>query len=70
VIVHEAVRRGGFGAELAATIGEHLFGELAAPIRRVASADTPVPYATVLEKAYMPSVDSIADAVRIAVDSK
>jgi len=64
VIVHEAVRRNGFGAELAATISEELFGDLYGPVRRVASADTPVPYASVLEQAYMPSRSAIEQAVR------
>jgi pyruvate dehydrogenase E1 component beta subunit len=43
VVVHEAARRNGFGAELAATIHEELFGELAGPVARVAAPDTPVP---------------------------
>ena len=64
VIVHEAVRRNGYGAELAATISEELFGQLAAPVRRVASANTPVPYSKPLELAYMPSRARIETAVR------
>jgi acetoin:2,6-dichlorophenolindophenol oxidoreductase subunit beta len=64
VIVHEAVRRNGYGAELAATIGEELFGELAAPIRRVTATNTPVPYSKPLELAHLPSADSIEETVR------
>jgi len=64
VIVHEAVRRNGYGAELAATIGEELFGQLAAPVRRVASTNTPVPYSKPLELAHMPSRDGIEETVR------
>ncbi|MCU1659926.1 MAG: pdhB [Pseudonocardiales bacterium] len=64
VIVHEAVRRNGFGAELAATINEELFGQLAAPVRRVAAANTPVPYSAPLEAAYMPSKADIEATVR------
>ena len=64
VIVHEAVRRGGFGAELAATINEELFGQLHGPVRRVAAPNTPVPFSSVLEKAYMPSKAAIEEAVR------
>jgi pyruvate dehydrogenase E1 component beta subunit len=64
VIVHEAVRRNGYGAELAATIGEELFGQLAAPVRRVASANTPVPYSRPLEDAHMPSRAGIETTVR------
>lgn len=64
VIVHEAVRRNGFGAELAATIAEELFGELLAPVRRVTSADAPVPYARELEQAFLPQQGDIESAVR------
>src|SRR5690606_15381373 len=64
VVVHEAVRRGGFGAELAATIQEELFGELAGPVLRVTAPNTPVPYAGTLEQAYLPGPDKIAAAVR------
>ncbi|MCC9197702.1 alpha-ketoacid dehydrogenase subunit beta [Arthrobacter sp. zg-Y820] len=64
VIVHEAVRRGGYGAELAATISEELFGELAGPVRRVGGAETPVPYARNLEAEYLPHAGRIEQAVR------
>lgn len=67
VVVHEAVRRGGFGAELAALIQEELFGELAGPVRRVTAPNTPVPYAGVLEQAYLPGPDKICAAVRSLV---
>jgi pyruvate dehydrogenase E1 component beta subunit len=64
VIVHEAVRRGGFGAELAATLTEELFGELLAPVRRLGAQDTPVPYARNLESSYLPHLERIEAAVR------
>jgi acetoin:2,6-dichlorophenolindophenol oxidoreductase subunit beta len=64
VVVHEAVRRGGYGAELAATIGEELFGELLGPVRRVTAPNTPVPYAGVLEQAYLPQSADIELTVR------
>ncbi len=64
VIVHEAVRRNGFGAELSATIHAELFGQLAAPVVRVTAPDTPVPYARSLEEAYIPSRSRIAAAIR------
>ena len=64
VIVHEAVRRHGVGAEIAATINEELFGELLAPVRRVGGANTPVPYAKSLEDEYMASPDRVASAIR------
>lgn len=64
VVVHEAVRRNGFGAELAALITEQLFDELGAPVARVAGADTPIPFAKVLESAFVPGVDAIVSATR------
>lgn len=64
VVVHEAVRRNGFGAELAALIHENLFDQLAAPVQRVAGADTPIPFAKNLEDAFVPGRDDIAAAVR------
>jgi pyruvate dehydrogenase E1 component beta subunit len=67
LIVHEAVRRGGFGAEVAALIHEHAFGELSGPVRRIAGADSPVPYSKPLEDAFVPSAQAIVDAARSAV---
>ncbi|PPJ27859.1 alpha-ketoacid dehydrogenase subunit beta [Nocardia nova] len=64
VVVHEAVRRNGFGAELAATIHAELFGELAGPVARVTAPNTPVPYAKSLEQAYIPGPPQIEAAVR------
>jgi pyruvate dehydrogenase E1 component subunit beta len=62
VIVHEAPRTCGFGAEIAALIGERCILHLQAPIRRVAGLDTPFPYT--LEKLYMPDVPRVLDAIR------
>ena len=53
VIVHEAVRAFGVGAEIAATIHEELHGELLAPVARVGSSFSPVPFATPLEYAFI-----------------
>lgn len=64
VVVHEAVRRGGYGAELAAMIAEELFGTLHAPVRRVGAPSTPVPYAKNLEDAFLVGTDEIAAAIR------
>lgn len=63
VVVHEAVTRGGFGAELAAQIHAELFYELAQPVVRVGAANTPVPYASSLEQAFLPT-SRIESAVR------
>lgn len=64
VVVHQAVQRGGFGAEIAAVVQEELFGVLSAPVLRVAGKNTPVPYATELETFHIPSVGEIVDAIR------
>jgi pyruvate/2-oxoglutarate/acetoin dehydrogenase E1 component len=64
VVVHEAVTRGGFGAELSARITESLFDSMVAPVQRVGAPNTPVPYARDLEKAYLPAPSEIADAAR------
>src|SRR3954452_15358958 len=63
VIVHEAPRTAGFGAELAALIAEHAIFDLQGPVLRVTGYDVPYPYWTI-EDAYMPSVERVAAAVR------
>lgn len=67
VVIHEAVRRNGFGAELAALITENLFDDLGAPVQRVAGPDTPIPYAKVLEDAFVPGEDDIVAAAKRAL---
>jgi 2-oxoisovalerate dehydrogenase E1 component beta subunit len=62
VIVHEAPRACGFGAELAAQISERAIEYLQAPVVRVTGADTPFPYA--LESRYLPDVDRILHGVQ------
>ncbi|HVR73129.1 MAG TPA: dehydrogenase E1 component subunit alpha/beta [Planctomycetota bacterium] len=64
IVAYEDTRTHGFGAEVAARIGEELFVELDAPVVRVAALDSPVGYSPVLEKATLPQVKDIADAVR------
>jgi 2-oxoisovalerate dehydrogenase E1 component beta subunit len=66
VIVHEAARTAGFGAEIAALIAERGLLSLLAPIERVAGYDTIVPLPR-LEQHYLPSADRIAAAARKAV---
>jgi 2-oxoisovalerate dehydrogenase E1 component beta subunit len=63
VIVHEAARTGGFGAEIAALIAERALTSLLAPVVRVTGYDTVVPLPR-LEQYYMPSVGRIAAAAR------
>ncbi|MGH9008666.1 MAG: alpha-ketoacid dehydrogenase subunit beta [Acidimicrobiia bacterium] len=65
VVVHQAVRRCGVGAEVAAFLTEELWGTLEAPVVRVAAKDTPVPFAKELEDFHLPSVADVVDAVRI-----
>jgi pyruvate dehydrogenase E1 component beta subunit len=68
VIVHEAPRTAGFGAEIAAEIAERALYSLLAPIKRVTGYDVVVPLAK-LEKQYMPSVDRIIDGVRQVMEA-
>lgn len=65
IVVHEAVKTGGLGGEIAATITEsEAFNYLDAPIKRLASEDVPVPFCPVLEKGILPDEVKIAQAVR------
>jgi 2-oxoisovalerate dehydrogenase E1 component beta subunit len=66
VIVHEAARTGGFGAEIAALIAERALLSLLAPVARVTGYDAIVPLPR-LEQHYLPSVARIADAARACV---
>jgi 2-oxoisovalerate dehydrogenase E1 component beta subunit len=63
LVVHEGWRTGGFGAELAALIGEKSFHLLDAPVSRVTAPDVPVPFAPELEAAYRPNAEKIAQAL-------
>jgi 2-oxoisovalerate dehydrogenase E1 component beta subunit len=63
LIVHEATRTGGVGAEVAALVAEEAFESLDGPVMRLASEDAPVPHSPVLEAAFQPSVDEIAGAI-------
>src|SRR5438874_10587709 len=65
VIVHEAARTGGFGAEIAALIAERGLTSLLAPVIRVTGYDTIIPLPR-LEQSYMPSVSRIVSAARKA----
>ncbi len=62
VVVHEAARSHGVGAELAATITEECFYALEAPVLRVTGFDTPYPPSR-LEEAYLPDLDRVLDTV-------
>jgi len=64
VIVHEAVKTGGFGGEIAAMVAEECFDMLDAPIKRVAAPSTPIPFASSLETAFIPNEEKIIEAVK------
>jgi 2-oxoisovalerate dehydrogenase E1 component beta subunit len=66
VVVHEAPRTCGFGAEIAASLQERIMLHLEAPILRVTGFDTPFPYT--LEHDYLPDVERILDAVERVIN--
>ena len=63
IVLHEDCMTGGIGGELVALINEHCFQDLDAPVKRVASLDTPVPFAVSLETQFLPK-----ERLRIAVE--
>jgi 2-oxoisovalerate dehydrogenase E1 component len=63
LVVHEAPLTGGFGGEVAATVGEQAFEWLDAPVVRVAALDTPIPAAKELERLFEPK-DRLEPALR------
>jgi len=68
LVVHEAIKRGGYGGEIAALIAEEAFDDLDAPPRRLAGVETPIPYAQPLELGVVPQVADIVEAVRNLVN--
>jgi 2-oxoisovalerate dehydrogenase E1 component len=54
IILHEDTLTGGIGGEISAWISEHCFSDLDAPVMRVASLDTPIPFAPTLEQNFLP----------------
>lgn len=64
LIVHEACLTGGFGAEVAAKIGEELFNYLDAPVTRIGARDVPVPFSPVMENFVLPQVEDIVVGVK------
>src|SRR5881227_3186757 len=64
LILHEASLTGGIGGEISAIISQEAFEWLDAPVLRVASLDTPVPYSPPLEDYYLPQVTDVLDAAR------
>src|SRR5579872_6309882 len=64
IVLHEASLTGGIGGEIAARISERAFEYLDAPVVRIASADTPVPFSPPLEEAFLPNVAGIVEKAR------
>src|ERR687883_426937 len=64
IVLHEASRTGGIGGEIAATLAEECFEWLDAPVIRIASIDTPVPYAPPMEDYYLPQTKDVVEAAR------
>ncbi|MFV0646027.1 MAG: alpha-ketoacid dehydrogenase subunit beta [Sphingomonadaceae bacterium] len=62
LIAHEAVRKHGVGAEIAATVSSQLFGEMKTPVERLGAPYAPVPFSKPLEDAYAPKAEGIAKA--------
>jgi len=69
VIVHEAVKFAGPGAEIAALVAEKAFDRLDAPILRIAAPFTPVPFSSALEKEYIPSEEKVIRAIKKVMES-
>src|SRR5436190_9560842 len=67
VVAHEAVTRAGFGAEVAAVVQHQAFDWLDAPIERVGSKFTPLPFAPVMEEWVVPHADDVLAAIRRTV---
>jgi len=70
VVIHEAPRSFGCGAEVAAQIQEALYSELKAPVLRVASRDVTVPFSRVLEAEYLYKASSIEAAIRKTLEKR
>ena len=64
LILHEARKTVGIGAEIAAIVSENAFEYLDAPIKRVTAPDTPVPYSPPLENAYRPNSDNVIEVAK------
>ncbi len=68
VVLHEATKFAGFGAEVAAIVVEEAFDALKAPIMRVAAPDIPVPFSPPLEEFYKPNPMMVVEAVRAVLE--
>jgi 2-oxoisovalerate dehydrogenase E1 component beta subunit len=64
LVAHAANRLAGIGAEVAALVAEEAFEWLDAPVRRIGSLDTPIPFSPPLEEAHRPNAEKIVRAAR------
>ena len=67
LLLHEATRAGGIGAEVAAVLSERCFEYLDGPLVRVTAPDTPVPFAPTLEEFFLPNAEKVCRAARALV---
>ena len=68
IVVHEAVRFCGLGAEITAQVQELAFDHLDAPVGRVGAPYSPVPFSPALESHYVPDAERIAAEIRATVE--
>ncbi|NMC80552.1 MAG: alpha-ketoacid dehydrogenase subunit beta [Chloroflexi bacterium] len=64
VVVNEAPKMGGLGADVSATISEEAFSHLKAPVKRVCGLDTPIPFSLLLEKIILPTQETIRQGIQ------
>ncbi len=64
IVLHEDTLTGGFGGEIVARITERAFEYLDAPVIRIAAPDTPVPFSTPLEEAFLPNAEKVIEKAR------
>lgn len=68
LVVHEACKKGGFGAEIAAQIQEKAWESLKSPVVRIGAPEVPVPFAPILEKAFVPNAQEILTTAKDLVN--
>jgi 2-oxoisovalerate dehydrogenase E1 component beta subunit len=64
LVLHEATRTGGIGAEIAAVLAERCFEHLDAPLVRVTAPDTPIPFSPPMEEFFLPNAEKVCRAAR------
>ena len=69
ITVEESPKRGGLGAEIAATLAEEMIDFLIAPVTRVAAPDTPAPFSPPMERFYVPDAARIVNAARRLIET-